>query len=130
MTTTTILGRTAILAALDLSSVDVDVPEWGGVIRVRMMTGTERDQFNASLGIENGGKPDLVNYRAKVVATTAVDGDGNRLFELTDAPLISQRSTVALERVFAAAARLNAMLGDSVEDATKNSEAATSGASS
>ena len=43
------LTRDAILQATDLTFEDVAVPEWGGVVRVRGLTGTERDAFEASV---------------------------------------------------------------------------------
>ena len=42
------LNREAILAAEDLPRELVEVPEWGGAVYVRALTGAERDQFEAS----------------------------------------------------------------------------------
>ena len=39
----TLLSKSAILCANDLQTEDVDVPEWGGTVRVRSFTGRERD---------------------------------------------------------------------------------------
>jgi len=44
-----LLSKTAILAANDLKSEDIEVPEWGGAVRVRSFTGRERDAFEASM---------------------------------------------------------------------------------
>jgi hypothetical protein len=123
------LNRESILSVQDLATQDVDVPEWGGTVRVRMMTGTERDTLNASLAIKDG-KGDMTDYRAKVVTLTLINDDGQRIFNLEDAPALSKKSSSALERVFVAAATLNGMLATSVDDAAKNSPAAPSGASS
>ena len=45
----TLLSKTAILAAQDLQTEDVEVPEWGGAVRVRSFTGRERDAFEAGM---------------------------------------------------------------------------------
>ena len=45
----TLLSKTAILAAQDLQTEDVEVPEWGGAVRVRSFTGRERDVFEAGM---------------------------------------------------------------------------------
>ena len=45
----TLLSKTAILCANDLQTEDVEVPEWGGAVRVRSFTGRERDAFEASM---------------------------------------------------------------------------------
>ena len=45
----TYLSRDAILQREDIKTEDVEVPEWGGTVRVRGMTGVQRDAFEASL---------------------------------------------------------------------------------
>ena len=49
-----ILNKAAILAAEDLKTETVAVPEWGGEVRVRTLTGTERDAFESGLVAEGG----------------------------------------------------------------------------
>ena len=43
------LTRDLILGMDDLSRVRVDVPEWGGHLFVRSMTGMERDAFEGAM---------------------------------------------------------------------------------
>ena len=45
----TYLSRDTILQREDIKTEDVEVPEWGGTVRVRGMSGVERDAFEASL---------------------------------------------------------------------------------
>ena len=44
-----LLSRDEILAASDLTKELVEVPEWGGSVYVRAMTGTERDSYEESV---------------------------------------------------------------------------------
>ncbi len=106
-----LLGRDQILTAQDLPTVDVDVPEWGGTVRVRMMTGGERDAFEAGTITRHGKKieQNLVNIRARLVALCVVDEKGQRLFSEADAAALGQKSAAALNRVFNAAQQLNAL---------------------
>ena len=78
----TLLSKTAILAAQDLQTEDVEVPEWGGAVRVRSFTGRERDAFEASMvrGDGRDRKVDLTNMRARLVGLTVIDETGQRLF--------------------------------------------------
>ena len=80
------LTRDAILGADDLPRREVEVPEWGGRLWVRTMTGLERDRYEAGLVVEPGTKraDRLANLRARLVALTAVDAAGERLFAETD----------------------------------------------
>ena len=41
----TYLSRDAILQREDIKTEDVEVPEWGGTVRVRGMSGVQRDAF-------------------------------------------------------------------------------------
>ena len=43
------LTRNEILAVDDLQTQKVDVPEWGGSVYVRGLTGSERDALEASI---------------------------------------------------------------------------------
>ncbi len=114
-----ILTKDQIFEVNDLKSVSVDVPEWGGSVLVRTMTGQDRDAFDSSLFTVNADgtrTTDMSNLRAKLVALTLVDESNNRLFEVTDIPRLALKSAAALERVFDMAQRVNG-LGAQAEDA-------------
>lgn len=114
-----ILNRDAILAASDLTTVDVDVPEWGGIVRLRVMTGAERDSFSSSL-IGPDGQPDPEGYRVKLIARCAIGEDGARLFTDGEVALLQGKSAAALDRLFDAAEKLNAVGNADVDAAEKN----------
>jgi len=119
-----LLTRDAILQAQDLPTQDVEVPEWGGTVRVRALTGAERDAFEQSI-VEQRGKStrmNLQNVRAKLVALTVVDENGNRIFSDADAKLLGQKSAAALNRVFEVAQKLSGITPEDVEELTKNSD--------
>jgi hypothetical protein len=117
-----ILTRDAILQAQDLPRELVDVPEWGGSVYVRALTGAERDAFETSI-VEQRGKStkmNLKNIRAKLVALTVVDEEGNRIFSDSDASALGKKSAAALDRVFEVAQRLSGLRPEDVEELSKN----------
>lgn len=118
-----LLSKDQILEASDLKTEAVDVPEWGGSVLVRTMTGKDREAFESSMltTLEDGTrKPNMDNMRAKLAALTMVDDAGNLLFEVGDVDRLALKSAAALDRVFAAAQRINGM-GEKAEDtAVKN----------
>lgn len=115
----TLLTREAILGAQDLKSQDVDVPEWNGTVRVRMMTGAERDAIGAKLlGADN--KPDMMRYRLLLVAACMVGEDGAALFGPDEVEQLAAKSSIALDRVFRAADALNDASNAAVESARSN----------
>ena len=127
----TLLYKTAILAAQDLQTEDVEVPEWGGAVRVRSFTGRERDAFEASMvrGEGRDRKVDLTNMRARLVGLTVIDETGQRLFTDDEVDLLGAKSGAALDRVFAVAQKLNGLSGADVEELSKNSSGVPSAVS-
>lgn len=111
---TSYLSRDAILSAPDLEYEDVRVPEWGGVVRVRGMTGAERDQWEAAL-LDGDKKLTRRQVRATLVALTVVDEQGRRLFSEEDVERLGAKSARALQRVFNVAQRLSRLSLEDVE---------------
>jgi hypothetical protein len=111
-----ILSKDAILAADDLPRETVSVPEWGGEVLVRTMSGTDRDAFEASL-LEKDGR--MENVRARLVALTLCDPQGDRLFDDSEIAALGRKSARALDRVFAVAQRLNGIGVEQVDAAKK-----------
>lgn len=116
-----ILTKDAILAADDLPRETVLVPEWGGDVYVRTMSGTDRDAFESSLIARDGAKEArMENVRARLVALTLCDKTGTRLFEDSDIAALGRKSARALDRVFAAAQRLNGIGIEQADTAKKD----------
>ena len=117
------LTRDDILGINDLPYEDVLIPEWGNrYVRVRALTGAERDAFEQSI-VEQKGKStkmNLQNIRAKLVALTVVDEEGKRVFSDADAKLLGQKSALALNRVFEVAQKLSGLTPEDVDELTKN----------
>lgn len=113
---TKLLDRAAILNAQDIRTEDVPVPEWGGIVRVRSLTGTEL--FNA-LKTDGDGAPK--RHTERLLVHCIVGEDGQPCFRESDIDQLAKKSAVALERVAAAAGRLNFLSQASVDAAEKNS---------
>ena len=126
------LGRDAILAAKSLRTEEVAVPEWGGTVLVRELSGRERDEWEASLAVMRGKTmvPDVANIRAKLAARTIVGDDGEPVFTQQDVAALGELSAAALDRVFDVASRLSGLNPEDVEAMTGNSGAAPGGGSS
>lgn len=124
----TLLSRDAIFEADDRPTEDVEVPEWGGSVRLRCLSGRERDKFEASMvKMKKGGKQEdnFENLRARLVALCIVDENNVRLFQSSgDVIKLGEKSAAALSRVFEAAQKLNGMTSADVEELTEDFEEA------
>lgn len=121
------LSAEQILDADDLVIEDVPVPEWGGTVRVKGMSGTERDRFEAGfVGSDMKQLPKdkaLEFYRARVAAACLVDQAGNKMFRSAgEIKRLSDKNAEALQRVVDVANRLSGLTEDDVEELTGNSE--------
>jgi len=118
-----------ILSKEDQTFDVVDVPEWGGKVRIRGMSGEERDAFEASV-VGSNGKMNTQNIRAKLVMLTVVNTKGERVFTKEQIVELGKKSAAALNRVYTASAKLSAISGKDVEELEKNSGADLQGGSS
>lgn len=132
------LGRDAILKASALKTEEVAVPEWADpdsgadVVLVRELRGRERDEWEASLAVQRGGKmvPDVANMRAKLVARCVVGEDGESLFTMQDVSALGELSAAPIARIFEVASRLSGLNPDDLEEMQGNSGAVLSDGSS
>lgn len=116
-----LLGRDEILGADDLRTKDIPVPEWGGEVRIKALTGEERDRFEASLTQTRGNKTkqNMENFRARLIALCIVNEDGERLFVTADIKALGRKSVAALQRVFNACNELNGLSEEDIDDLTE-----------
>lgn len=124
------LSREQILSADDRKTEDVQVPEWGGTVRVRALSGAERDAYEAGLvQLRSDGSRRLTmqNARARLVSLSLCDEQGNRLFSDADVSELGDKSAAALERVFNVASRLSGLSDGDVEEMTETFADAPSG---
>lgn len=114
------MDREAILNFNDIKVQEISIPEWNNAkLFLRVLSGYERDRLEAE--IQNGGKMNLVNFRAKMAFLSLCDKDGKRIFtDEKDIAELSKKSSVALSRIFDVATTLNKMSNDDVEGLVKN----------
>jgi len=119
-----LLTRDAILATPERKTVAVPVPEWGGEVHVRMLSGEERDAWEQDMAARRKEQPDgsfrINNVRAALTAATACDEDGKLLFGPDDVEALGRKFGAALERIHAAAGRLNRIGSTDEEELAKN----------
>lgn len=126
------LGNRATLKNIQRKTVDVEVPELDASFRLREMSGTERDRFEAAAFKEEGGKRtiDPLYLRARLVALCLIDESGERMYSDAEITTLSDDLPASiLGTLFTAAQKLNGLDAQAVEDAGKNSGSAPGGAS-
>lgn len=118
-----LLSADEILAADDRVYEIVPVPEWNGEVRLRSLTGKERDSFEASLSEQKGNKVkrNVENFRARLVSLCAVDDEGKQLFtNRQQVELLGNKSVAALQRVFDKCNEMNGFSDKDIEELTED----------
>jgi len=126
-----------IASVQDIKTEDVRVPQWDSLdveawVRVRGMTGIERDDWEAEMMPDPQVASQMKNMtpqqrraivrqrmqgaRARLVARCCVDEDGNRIFSNKDVEMLAQKSAAALDRIYEVAARLSGIREDDIEE--------------
>lgn len=118
------LSKEDILEANDTEEVrEVEVPEWGGSVYVGEMTAAERDRLEDDTYDlnERGEMQDLsmVGYRARVLALTLRDEDGERIFEYEDWRKIADKAAKPVDKVFDVATEINGLSEEDIEATVK-----------
>ena len=132
------LNRDAILGAVDVQTEKVDVPEWGGDVIVRGLTGDELDNFQGSIRqfrptFDGKGMEAVLvqdGMRSKLLVKCLVDEAGERLFTDQDASALGAKNGAVIDRLYDVAARLSGLSEEEKAELEGNSETASEAAGS
>lgn len=109
-----------ILGSPDIAGIEkVAVPEWGGDVYVKVMTGAERDRWELTQS-QILKDPVNLNIRASLCAVTLCDEKGNRLFSDFQIDELGNKSAIVLDRIFDVARKLNKLTNDDLDELEKN----------
>lgn len=114
------LTRDNILNLDDRRTHKIAVPEWGGDLYLRRLSGAERGRWQA-LCARVKDEPELLEGLAGRFLTMALgDEKGDRIFSDADADALNKRDGQVLERIVELAYAFNGIGDGSIEDAEKN----------
>lgn len=115
-----ILDKAGILGASDLRIEKVPVPEWGGEVCVRNLTGWERDQIDAFIQ-KAAQTNDYTHSRARLVSVSLCDESGKSLdFTEADMLTLSKKNAAPLSRLYSLCLRLSGFSADDAKELEKN----------
>ena len=130
----TLLNFDDIVASQDKEYEDVEVPEWGGTVRIATMSGEDRDRWELSMmqaddSSERGFKLNFDAYsRVRLVAMCLVDNDFNRIFTTQkEMDALAKKSGKVMDLLYDVAQRVNGITESDIDDLEKNSVSAQNG---
>lgn len=116
------LSKSSILAAInaaaDIKVEKLAVPEWKTDVYLKVLSGTERDAFEAAYTDQK-----MNNFRVRFLVLTLCDDTGERLFDDEQVTLLGKRSALVINRLFEASWKLNMLSQEAVDAAGESSGA-------
>ena len=93
----------------------IEVPEWGGSVGVKVISGTARDKFESFYTEKK-----MDNFRVRFLAEALCDEQGEKLFTDADVEELGKKSSIVINRLFAAAFSHSAFTGEAVNELGKD----------
>ena len=100
-----------------LPEVKLDVPEWGGQVRIRTMKAKDRAQLEH---MATQRKDDYRGLKERLVIMTVLNGDGGLMFTEADFTALGEQSSKVIDRIASVAMELNGMTDKDAEDLVGN----------
>jgi hypothetical protein len=107
------LDRKAIEAANKPHVEEVNVPEWGGSVYVRTLSGHEMARFSAV--VSNAKPKDVEQQFVRFAAMVLADENGKRLYSDDEIEKVGELEWRGLQRVVEAGQELNGLSDVAVE---------------
>lgn len=114
-----LLSVAEILAAEDVRSVRVHVPEWGGDVILSSLSSAAQERFIAGLMDENGQPRTPEFIKAFTIAMACRDAEGRLMFTPQEVPALAAKSSAVIDRLLKELRALDP-LADRVEAAAQD----------
>lgn len=112
--------RETILAAEDIQSELVEVPEWNVTLEVRGLNGADRSRILEAAASSGSGTISIgTMYVETVIASTYDPETGVRVFSPSDIDALLGKSASAIDRLAQVGMRLSGMDAEAQDDAKK-----------
>lgn len=104
-----------IISSEDFRYQDVEVPEWGGTIRIRSLSAKQRDTLARKIKADGESEASEM-----MVVMCVVDEAGQRVFDFKDIERLKAKSTVPIARIVRALGELTSGTGKPTEEFEEN----------
>jgi len=100
----------------DIDTVDVEIPEWGGTVKVRGMSGRQRS--NLEQKISNNAP--IGELKMSLITSCTLGEKGDPLFTPADKKWLQEKGAGPIETIFSEICKLSGITEQDVEDAEGN----------
>jgi len=124
MTERKFLTKEDVASVSDIKVEEIDVPEWGGVVRMKEMNGIGRDAFEKEVTArtDKDSSMDITGLRPLLLSLVLCDSQGVLLYEGAEGvEILNGKSAKVVGRLFEKAQTMNNIGETALEQAEKNS---------
>lgn len=112
-----LLSKQQIQDVDDLPSKIVNMPEWGGDVKIRTMSAKNRIDFE-KINIANKSELETMIH---LIMFSCIDDEGNLLFDDSDFEFLSGKSAKSILKLFQECIEMSTLSQKGLEDKAKNS---------
>lgn len=116
------LTKSEILAADDIEERDVDVPKWGGTVRIRTFSKRKADEMRKQATLKDRATGKETVDRDKLEALLFVEGVIDPQFDLNDYEQLLEKSDTAVSVILKAIIEASGLSEAAVDAAYKSPE--------
>lgn len=113
-----VLCKEEILGAENPEPVPVHVPEFGGAVMVRVMSGTERDKLESRYAGKKAAQ--LVGFKTDLLCLCVCNPDGSAMFDPETIGALMEKASTAINTLVDAALALNGLSEEEAQELVKN----------
>lgn len=111
------LNKHQIFASNDLKESFVDMPEWGGKVKIKALSVQEQLDYDAFLVT----KPKEIEMALHLIIMACVDNNNNKLFNEKDIDSLKQKNSQNLFKLVNEILKLNNQNANDIDELAKNS---------
>lgn len=111
------LNKHQIFASNDLKEAFVEMPEWGGKVKIKALSVQEQLDYDNFLAT----KPKEIEMALHLIIVACVDENNNKLFSEDDINLLKQKNSSNLFKLVSEILKLNKQDANDVDELAKNS---------
>lgn len=112
-----LLTKEQIFACEDIRSKVVNIPQWKGDVKIRVMSIADQIEFEA-LNKDKKSDTDII---FAMLSLCCIDNEGNKLFDKKDLPEIKKKSSAVILKLFKECLDLNSLNEKDLDIKAKNS---------
>ena len=110
------LSRDQILGADDRKTDELEVPEWGGSVKIRSMSGSEVQKYVEAVQADEDAD---IKHMCLLIHFSVVGDDGKKLFSTEDIEALADKNLLVLRSVSEACIAVNGLNQAEVADELK-----------